>query len=77
MSTLIHQRYEIQGNAEHALHAHIVPRYAEEPNEQCRRPIWFSDRTQAPKFDPERDRELMDSIAQAIEKRLKKLETRK
>ena len=68
--------YEIQGNSERALHAHIVPRYANEPDEQRRRPIWFSDRSKAPAFDPERDQELMDRIAQAIQKRLKNLETR-
>lgn len=66
--------YEIQGNSERALHAHIVPRYANEPDKQRRRPIWFSDRTKAPKFDPERDKELMDRIAQAIQKRLNSLE---
>ncbi len=67
--------YEIQGNAEHALHAHIVPRYADEPDEQRRRPIWFSDRSHAPKFDPERDSELMHKLAEDIQKRLKILET--
>ena len=66
--------YEIQGNAEHALHAHIVPRYASEPDEQRRRPIWFSDRSRAPKFDPERDSELMHKLAAAVQKRLKTLE---
>ena len=44
--------YEIQGNAEPALHAHIVPRYANEPDEQRRRPIWFSDRSKAPNLIP-------------------------
>ena len=67
--------YEIQGNSERALHAHIVPRYANEPDEQRRRPIWFSDRSKAPAFDPERDQELMDRIAQAIQNRLRNLET--
>jgi len=67
--------YEILGNTDRALHTHIVPRYAEEPDEQRRKPIWFSDMDKAPKFDPERDRELMDRIAQAIQNRLKKLET--
>lgn len=62
--------YEIQGNSERALHAHIVPRYAEEPEEQRRRPIWFSDLSQAPKFDPEHDKELMSRIAEVIQKRL-------
>ncbi len=68
--------YEILGNTERALHAHIVPRYASEPDEQRRRPIWLSDMSAAPKFDPERDRELMSKIAQAIQKRLNSLETR-
>ncbi len=67
--------YEILGNTERALHTHIIPRYADEPDEQRRRPIWFSDLNQAPKFDRERDQELMDKIAQAIQKRLNSLET--
>jgi diadenosine tetraphosphate (Ap4A) HIT family hydrolase len=67
--------YEIQGNAEHALHAHIVPRYANEPDEQRHRPIWFSDRSRAPRFDPECDKELMHKLAEAVQKRLKTLET--
>ncbi len=66
--------YEILGNTERALHAHIVPRYADEPEEQRRKPIWFSDMSAAPKFDPERDKELMGKIAQAIQKRLSSLE---
>jgi diadenosine tetraphosphate (Ap4A) HIT family hydrolase len=66
--------YEIQGNAEHALHAHIIPRYAGEPDEQRCRPIWFSDRSRAPKFDLERDGELMHKLGEAIQKRLKTLE---
>ncbi|HET9915027.1 MAG TPA: hypothetical protein VFQ13_24265 [Anaerolineales bacterium] len=68
--------YEILGNTDRALHAHIVPRYADEPEEQRRKPIWFSDMSKSPKFDMERDRELMDRIAQAIQKRLSALETR-
>ncbi len=68
--------YEILGNTERALHAHIVPRYANEPDEQRRRPIWFSDMDKAPKLDLEHDKELMDKIAQAIQKRLNSLETR-
>lgn len=67
--------YEILGNSERALHAHIIPRYANEPDEQRRRPIWLSDVSQAPKFDPEHDRELLDTLARAIQKRLETLET--
>jgi len=67
--------YETLGNSERALHTHIVPRYADEPDEQRRGPIWMSDTSKTPKFDLERDRELMDRIAQAIQKRLNSLET--
>ena len=67
--------YEILGNTDRALHAHIVPRYADEPDEKRRKPIWFSDLANAPKFDQARDKEFMDRIAQAIEKRLSRLET--
>ena len=67
--------YEILGNSDRALHAHIVPRYANEPDEQRRKPIWLSDLDKAPKFDAERDKELMNRIAQAIETRLARLET--
>ncbi|HLO29847.1 MAG TPA: hypothetical protein VK249_11965, partial [Anaerolineales bacterium] len=62
--------YEILGNTERALHAHIVPRYAGEPEEQRRKPIWFSDLANAPKFDPERDKVLMQKLADSIKKRL-------
>jgi diadenosine tetraphosphate (Ap4A) HIT family hydrolase len=62
--------YQILGNADRALHAHIIPRYSDEPDETRRRPIWFSDWTNARKFDPERDRELMQQLADAIQKRL-------
>jgi diadenosine tetraphosphate (Ap4A) HIT family hydrolase len=67
--------YEILGNTDRALHAHIVPRYADEPDDKRRRPIWFSDFANAPKFDRERDREFMDRIAKTIQKRLSHLET--
>jgi diadenosine tetraphosphate (Ap4A) HIT family hydrolase len=69
--------YEILGNSERALHTHIVPRFANEPAEQRRRPIWFIGMDNAPKFDLERDKELMGRIAQAIQKRLNSLETRR
>lgn len=68
--------YEILGNTERALHTHIVPRYADEPDEQRRRPIWMSDTSKAPKFDLEHNKELIGRIAQAIQNRLKSLEIR-
>ncbi len=62
--------YEILGNTERALHAHIVPRYADEPDEKRRRPIWFSDMSNAPKFDAQRDRDFMQKLADSIQRRL-------
>ncbi len=44
--------YEILGNLEPALHAHIFPRYHDEPADLKTRPIWFYDWNQAPAFDP-------------------------
>lgn len=58
--------YEILGNTEPALHVHVIPRYADEPPLQRLGPVWFYDRSSAPSFDPERDRELMQQIAGAI-----------
>ncbi len=54
--------YEILGNTEAALHAHIFPRYKSEPDELRRRPAWFYDWGNALEFDEKRDRELMHQI---------------
>ncbi len=62
--------YEILGNSEAALHAHVLPRYASEPDEMRRRPVWFYDWSTAPHFDAQRDGELMEKIAQAIKRRM-------
>ena len=35
--------YEILGNSEPALHAHVFPRYQSEPEEKRRMPAWFYD----------------------------------
>ena len=54
--------YEILGNSEPALHAHIFPRYMSEPDERRRTPAWFYDWDDALQFDEERDRGLMHDI---------------
>jgi diadenosine tetraphosphate (Ap4A) HIT family hydrolase len=54
--------YEILGNSEPALHAHVFPRYQSEPEEKRRMPAWFYDWKNVPPFDVERDRPLMDRI---------------
>jgi len=59
--------YEILGNSEPALHAHIVPRYAAEPEEYRKGPVWFYDLSQAPGFDPQRHKPLMERIGAALD----------
>ena len=64
--------YEILGNLEPALHAHIIPRYLDEPEERRKAPPFFYDaafRGSRP-FDADRDRELMKQLAAAIQRRL-------
>jgi diadenosine tetraphosphate (Ap4A) HIT family hydrolase len=62
--------YEILGNSDPTLHAHIVPRYTSEPEEKRRGPIFFYDFSQAPAFDPQRDGLLMQKLASAIRRML-------
>lgn len=54
--------YEILGNSEAALHAHVFPRYLTEAEEFRTRPAWFYDWQAATPFDPKRDAELMRDI---------------
>lgn len=58
--------YEILGNSEKALHAHIIPRYHTEPDDLRRGPVWFYDMAASPDFDPSRDQPLMNKIAAAV-----------
>jgi diadenosine tetraphosphate (Ap4A) HIT family hydrolase len=44
--------YEILGNSEPELHAHVFPRYATEPPELRRGPVWFYDWDAAPPYEP-------------------------
>ncbi len=64
--------YEILGNAEPALHVHVFPRYMSEPEELRQGPAWRYDREYrlSVRFDAERDKELMQRLAQAIQRRL-------
>jgi diadenosine tetraphosphate (Ap4A) HIT family hydrolase len=64
--------YEILGNTDAALHAHVIPRYMSEPEALRVGPTFFYDKEfrNSVKFDPERDRELMLQLAAAIQKRL-------
>ena len=62
--------YEILGNSEKALHAHIIPRYEAEPEELRKGPVWFYDWSKLPHFDPHQHRQLIEKIRTAIEKRI-------
>ncbi len=61
--------YEILGNSEAALHAHVTPRYADEDPVKRRGPAmlgyqWATART----FDPEGDRPLVEAIRATLER---------
>lgn len=59
--------YEILGNIEPALHAHVIPRYASEPAASRRKPVWFHDWEHAKPFDAERDADLRQRLVGALE----------
>lgn len=61
--------YEMLGNVEPALHAHLFPRYADEPEQLRLKPVWFYDWEQAPAFDPVKDKPLMLEIARQLAER--------
>ena len=45
--------YEILGNVEPALHAHVIPRHASENSDLRRKPVWLHDWSTAPGVDEE------------------------
>jgi diadenosine tetraphosphate (Ap4A) HIT family hydrolase len=58
--------YEILGNAEPELHAHVFPRYATEPPELRRMPAWFYDWAAAPPYDVEIHAGLRNALRMAL-----------
>jgi diadenosine tetraphosphate (Ap4A) HIT family hydrolase len=58
--------YAIFGNLEPALHAHVVPRYHDEPAALAVSHPWAHDWGAAPAFDPDRHRELQSRIHAAL-----------
>ena len=65
--------YEILGNAEPALHAHIFPRYLSEPEGPRSVPVWVGytrEENLSRPLDLERDQALIRKLAAAIQKRL-------
>jgi diadenosine tetraphosphate (Ap4A) HIT family hydrolase len=64
--------YAIAGNTDPYLHAHIVPRYLTEPEELRKGLPWSHPKEEMDSllFNYERDKQLMQLLRQAIEKRL-------
>lgn len=61
--------YEILGNSEPALHAHVFPRYDSEPEHLRSRPVWFYDWSKAPEFDPSSQASFIEAVAAALRER--------
>ncbi len=65
--------YEILGNYEPALHAHIFPRYISEPEQSRQRPVWMSytkEELDSRPFDLQQDKKFMKQIANFIQSKL-------
>lgn len=58
--------YEILGNLEPELHAHVIPRFADEPDELRTRPAWFYDWDAAPPFAPKEHGHLVEQLRQIL-----------
>ena len=58
--------YEVLGNLEPALHGHVFPRFADEPEDLRTKPVWFYDWDAAPKFDENAHGALKQQIADAL-----------
>ena len=58
--------YAVFGNLEPALHAHVVPRYMEEPEHMRTQQPWAYDWSLAPRFDREAFRELGEALRREL-----------
>lgn len=58
--------YEMLGNLEPALHAHIFPRFNSEPEELKTKPVWFYDWNKERKFNLETDAKVMELLKAAL-----------
>jgi len=61
--------YEILGNVEPALHAHVIPRHAAEDPALRIKPVWLHDWTNATPFDVTAHRALLVQIAARLDSR--------
>lgn len=58
--------YEILGNSEPELHAHVFPRFLTEPEDQRRKPAWFYDWPSAVRFSPAAQGHLVEALRAAL-----------
>jgi diadenosine tetraphosphate (Ap4A) HIT family hydrolase len=58
--------YALFGNVEPALHAHVVPRYADEPPTLRAAHPWTYDWAAAPRFDAARDGALLQTLRERL-----------
>jgi len=58
--------YEILGNVDPELHAHVFPRFAHEPDGQRLKPVWFQDWATAPRFSPTEHGTLREALRRAL-----------
>ncbi len=58
--------YAVFGNLDPALHAHVIPRYQDEPEGLRTAQPWAYDWSAAPAFDPEQHRDLGNRIHAAL-----------
>ena len=61
--------YEMLGNVEPALHAHLFPRRNDEPETLRLKPVWFYDWDKERAFDPALDAPMMAAIREELAKR--------
>lgn len=62
----LRMNYEILGNSEPELHCHIFPRYADEPDDKRRMPVWFYDWKNAAPYVEAIHGDLRRRIAQVL-----------
>jgi len=58
--------YALFGNAEPALHAHVIPRFDDEPDALRTAHPWSYDWSAAPRFDPAEHGRLLEAIRSAL-----------
>ncbi|HCT05762.1 HIT family protein [Pseudomonas sp. P7548] len=62
----LRMNYEILGNSEPELHCHLFPRYADEPDDKRKMPVWFYDWKTATPYAEDQHGELREKIAQLL-----------